>query len=88
MSEICFDTRENLAPNIPNMSEYLTVEFLKIANDLSKEHKHDYTEERIMATFMLLSNFYEEICQARTNNSSDIPDSLRSLPLESVQEHQ
>ena len=66
---------ELLGKSIPTLSEYMTIEFLKISNDLTKQHKYNYTEERVMATFMWLVDIYEGICQARINNSSPISSS-------------
>ena len=63
---IKFDTANGfLATDIINMSETLKIELLKIADNLSKEHKDDYTENRIMATFMLLAHLYQEIENSR-----------------------
>jgi len=81
-------SNEFLAQNIPNMSENMVIEFMKISNDLSKVHNHNYTAERVICTFLELCDFYEKIYSVRVNDSSGIPDSSFKRPLESVQEHQ
>jgi len=54
-------------------SENIKIELLKIANDLSKTHKHDYTEQRIMGTYWYLYELFESTQEGLDNRSSDTP---------------
>lgn len=53
------------------MSDLLKIELLKIANDLSKEHENDYTEQRIMGTYWCLYELFESVQDGLNNRTSN-----------------
>ncbi len=70
-----------------NFSEPIRIELLKIAHSLSKTkaNSHDYTEQRVIATYWKLYELFEATQLGLENRvSSTLPDT--SFPLSSNQE--
>lgn len=58
---------------------------LQIADNLSRKHKHDYTEQRVMGTYWILYELYEQVQDGLDNRPSSISPEI-NLPLSSNQE--
>lgn len=58
----------------------LNLKLLDIAHDLSKMHIHDYTAERVIATYWKIYVLFEQTGDGLANRNSSI-SSVTALPL-------